>query len=262
MKKIILSVVAIMAFGFANAQDLTSKKGEPYLPEAGDWAIGFNANNLFDYVGNAFSGSTAANSIGTVANNGWNGTFVGKKFTSATNANRYLVDFGVNIGSTTTPSLLITGPTATAPTSSTKVSTSGFNMSVGLGKEWRRGKTRLQGFYGADLVLGVQSSGTKTEYTDTDAAAPLKNNTVDVKSGLGLNVGARGFLGAEYFIFPKIAIGAQYTYNVSVAVTGASKTTTTSTDPAIKSTETKGGSAFGFGIGNVGVASMNLTLHF
>ena len=255
MKKIILSVVAIMAFGFANAQDLTSKKGEPYLPEAGDWAIGFNANNLFDYVGNAFSGSTTANSIGTVANNGWNGTFVGKKFTSATNANRYLVDFGVNIGSST----------AAAPagsTSETKVSTSGFNMSVGLGKEWRRGKTRLQGFYGADLVLGVQSSGTKTEYTDTDAAAPLKNNTVDVKSGLGLNVGARGFLGAEYFIFPKIAIGAQYTYNVSVAVTGASKTTTTSTDPAIKSTETKGGSAFGFGIGNVGVASMNLTLHF
>ena len=257
MKKIILSVVAIMAFGFANAQDLTSKKGEPYLPEAGDWAIGFNANNLFDYVGNAFSGSTTANSIGTVANNGWNGTFVGKKFTSATNANRYLVDFGVNIGSTTTPSLLITGPTATAPTSSTKVSTSGFNMSVGLGKEWRRGKTRLQGFYGADLVLGVQSSGSKTEITDS--AAPATNSTVDVKSGLGLNVGARGFLGAEYFIFPKIAIGAQYTYNVSVAVTGASKTTTT---VGGISTESKGGSAFALGIGNVGVASMNLTLHF
>ncbi len=250
MKKIILSVVAIMAFGFANAQDLTSKKGEPYLPEAGDWAIGFNANNLFDYVGNAFSGSTTANSIGTVANNGWNGTFVGKKFTSATNANRYLVDFGVNIGSST----------AAAPagsTSETKVSTSGFNMSVGLGKEWRRGKTRLQGFYGADLVLGVQSSGSKTEITDS--AAPATNSTVDVKSGLGLNVGARGFLGAEYFIFPKIAIGAQYTYNVSVAVTGASKTTTT---VGGISTESKGGSAFALGIGNVGVASMNLTLHF
>ncbi len=250
MKKIILSVVAIMAFGFANAQDLTSKKGEPYLPEAGDWAIGFNANNLFDYVGNAFSGSTTANSIGTVANNGWNGTFVGKKFTSATNANRYLVDFGVNVGSSTSAA-------PAGSTTETKVSTSGFNMSVGLGKEWRRGKTRLQGFYGADLVLGVQSSGSKTEITDS--AAPATNSTVDVKSGLGLNVGARGFLGAEYFIFPKIAIGAQYTYNVSVAVTGASKTTTT---VGGISTESKGGSAFALGIGNVGVASMNLTLHF
>ena len=249
MKKIILTAAAVFAFSFANAQDLTSKKGEPYLPEAGDWSIGFNADNLFDYVGNAFSGSTTANTIGSVANNGWNGTLVGKKFTSATKANRYLVDFGVNTGSTTTP---------TGPTTEIKSSTSGFNLAVGLGKEWRKGKTRLQGFYGADLVLGLSSNGTKTE--STNSAAPSTNSTTKYTSGLELNVGARGFLGAEYFIFPKIAIGAQYTYNVSIDVAGASKTTFT---PAVgPSTETKGGSSFGLGIGNVGVASMNLTLHF
>ncbi len=250
MKKIILSVVAIMAFGFANAQDLKSKKGENYLPEAGDWAIGFNANNVFNYVGNSFNGSTT-NTIGSVANNGWQGTFVGKKFTSEAKADRYLVDFGVNVGTAT----------AAAPAGSTqesKVSTSGFNMAVGLGKEWRRGKTRLQGFYGADLVLGIASSGTKTEFTDS--AAPTTNLTTEVKSGLGLNVGARGFLGAEYFIFPKMAIGAQYTYNVGIAVAGAS--TTTVSPASGPSTESKGGSSFGFNIGNVGVASMNLTLHF
>jgi hypothetical protein len=247
MKKIILTAAAVFAFSFANAQDLTSKKGEPYLPEAGDWAIGFNADNLFDYVGNAFSGKTN-NTIGSVGNNGWNGTFVGKKFTSATKADRYLVDFGVNTGSTTTP---------TGPTTEIKSSTSGFNLAVGLGKEWRKGKTRLQGFYGADLVLGLSSNGTKTEFTDS--ATPASNITTKFTSGLGFNVGARGFLGAEYFIFPKIAIGAQYTYNVSINVAGASKTTTTT---PVTSTETKGGSSFGLGIGNVGVASMNLTLHF
>ena len=250
MKKIIVTVAAIFAFGYANAQDLKSSKGENYLPEAGDWAIGFNANNLFNYVGNAFSGSTTPNTIGTVANNGWNGTFVGKEFTSATSVNRYLVDFGVNVGSTTSAA-------PAGSTTETKVSTSGFNMAVGLGKEWRRGKTRLQGFYGADLVLGIASSGTKTEFTNS--ATPAANSTTDVKSGLGLNVGARGFLGAEYFIFPKIAIGAQYTYNVAITVAGASKTTTTT---PTTSTESKGGSSFGLGIGNVGVASMNLTLHF
>ena len=251
MKKIILTAAAVFAFSFANAQDLTSKKGEPYLPEAGDWAIGFNADNLFDYVGNAFSGSIAVNTIGSVANNGWNGTFVGKKFTSATKADRYLVNFGVNTGSTTSAA-------PAGSTTQTKVSTSGFNLAVGLGKEWRKGKTRLQGFYGADLVLGLSSNGTKTEFTDS--AAPLTNTTTKFTSGLGLNVGANGFLGAEYFIFPKIAIGAQYTYNVLINVAGASKTTFT--QAVGPSTENKGPSTFGLGIGGVGVASMNLTLHF
>jgi hypothetical protein len=247
MKKIILTVAAVFAFGFANAQDLKSKKGENYLPEAGDWAIGFNANNLFSYAGNLFS-NAGSNGIGSVANNGWEGTFVGKKFTSATNANRYLVDFGVNTGTTTTPA---------SATQSTKVSNSGFNLNLGLGKEWRRGKTRLQGFYGADVVLGIRSSGTKTEYTDSNNS--LFNSTTDVKNGLGLKLGARGFLGAEYFLFPKISIGAQYTYNVMINVSGASKTTTTN---SVTSTESKGANSFGLGIGNVGVASMNMTLHF
>ena len=57
MKKIILTVAAVFAMSFANAQDLKSKKGENYLPQSGDWAIGFNADGLFEYVGNAFNNS-------------------------------------------------------------------------------------------------------------------------------------------------------------------------------------------------------------
>ena len=78
MKKIILSVVAIMAFGFANAQDLKSKKGENYLPEAGDWAISFNADGIFEYVGNSFNGNlgNSAPDVDFVRAN----TFGGKKF--------------------------------------------------------------------------------------------------------------------------------------------------------------------------------------
>ena len=39
MKKIILSLVAIFAFGAASAQNLVSSKGEQYLPRQGDWSI-------------------------------------------------------------------------------------------------------------------------------------------------------------------------------------------------------------------------------
>ena len=38
MKKIILTVAAVFALSFANAQDLKSKKGENYLPQSGDWS--------------------------------------------------------------------------------------------------------------------------------------------------------------------------------------------------------------------------------
>lgn len=257
MKKIILSAAAIFAFGFANAQEMTtvttpitSSKGEEYLPKAGDWAIGFSANTFFDYLGNAFSGSTSANTMGTPVNDGWNGTFVGKKFTTDATANRYLIDLGVHTGSTTTPS-------TTVSTQSTKVTTSNVNVAVGLGKEWRKGKTRLQGFYGADVVLGVNTGNTKTENTDS-AGGPF-NMTTEVKNGLGLMVGARGFLGAEYFVFPKIAIGAQYTYNVMLDVSSAAETTMTT---PTSSTTTKGAKSFNFDLGNVGVASLSLTLHF
>ena len=78
MKKIILTAAAVFALSFANAQDLKSSKGENYLPEAGDWAIGFNADGLFHYVGNAFNqaGNNAAPSVDFQQA----GTFVGKKF--------------------------------------------------------------------------------------------------------------------------------------------------------------------------------------
>ena len=64
---------------------------------------------------------------------------------------------------------------------------------VGYGKEWRKGSTRLQGFYGVDGLVGFGS--------------PAKKNT-------SFLIGAQGFAGAEYFVFPKVALGAQYSYGV------------------------------------------------
>jgi hypothetical protein len=231
MKKIILTAAAVFAFSFANAQDLTSKKGEPYLPEAGDWGISFNADNLFKYVGNAFSGDNNTNEIGAVENsNGAGGSFTGKKFKTANQADRYTVGFQLSNNSATN-------------VAGVKTVDTDLNLEVGIGKEWRRGKTRLQGFYGYDLIAGLDLiNSTKT--------TPVSGPSSTVKnSGVGFNVGAQGFLGAEYFIFPKIAIGAQYTYGVNIDITGS-----TGSGSKAKSSDIE--------IGNVGVASMSLSLHF
>ena len=55
MRKLLsLLLVAFVAIGNIAAQDVEEKV---YLPEAGDWAIGFDAKPLLNFVGNVFNGS-------------------------------------------------------------------------------------------------------------------------------------------------------------------------------------------------------------
>jgi len=247
MKKIFLTVAAVFALTFANAQDLKSSKGENYLPVAGDWAISFNADGIFEYVGNSFNGNTNNNApnVNYVRQN----AFVGKKFITDKSAYRVVANLGFNSETNTSPGSGFVGNTET------KVS--GFDLAAGLGKEWRRGSTRLQGFYGADALLTV--SGSTTKQTDSSANGTFLASG-EFKSGLGLGLGVQGFIGAEYFIFPKFAIGAQYTYRVGFDIQGKSESTTQiGNSPA---TTIEGGDNTNFGIGSVGIASMVLTLHF
>ena len=233
MKKIILAAVAVFAFGSANAQelDLKSKRGENFLPEAGDWAVGFNADGVFSYVGNAFNGTDGNDAPSVGFQNA--GTFVGKKFITDKSAYRVVANFAVGSNSVTT--------------GTEKLTFSEFKLAAGLGKEWRKGKTRLQGFYGADALLNVSSAKFKETNTGYEKTT---------KDGLAFGLGVQGFLGAEYFIFPKMAIGAQYTYGVNVNVQGKGKIEQTGQPSA--DTE----KASSFNIGGVGVTSINLTLHF
>lgn len=246
MKKIILTVAAVFALGSVNAQELVSKKGENYLPEAGDWAISFNADGIFEYIGNAFNGNTSndAPSVDYVRNN----SFVGKKFITDKTAYRVVANLALGSGTST----------VVGTPNNVETKNSGFDLTAGLGKEWRRGKTRLQGFYGADALLTVSSS--KVETTTNDSTTGVFVSSVEEKSGFGFGLGVQGFLGAEYFIFPKFAIGAQYTYRVGFDLQGKGETTTQiGTAP---STSVDGNDGSSFGLSNVGITSINLTLHF
>lgn len=57
MKKILLICASIALVGTMNAQ-LTSKKGENYLPQAGDYSIGTDATSALGYFGNLFNGGS------------------------------------------------------------------------------------------------------------------------------------------------------------------------------------------------------------
>jgi hypothetical protein len=239
MKKIILSAIAVCAFGFANAQDLKSKKGENYLPEAGEWAISFNSTGVFTYLGNSFNGATATNGSPSVTSATPN-SFVGKKFITDKTAYRVVANLGFGSNNSTSPAT-VAGYTFSTYKAST------LNLTAGVGKEWRRGNTRLQGFYGADALVGFSS----TKWTETNNT--VSNATYD--AGTIINLGVTGFIGAEYFLFPKMSIGAQYNYGLQIASNGASKFE----NGAVKS---EGKSTSNINLGNVTSTSMNLTLHF
>ena len=123
-------------------------------------------------------------------------------------------------------------------------------LSAGLGKEWRKGSTRLQGFYGADATINF----TSTKWTETNNAVANASFDAGTNFGLGLN----GFIGAEYFILPKMSIGAQYNYGLNIASNGKSKF-----DDGLPGTpDAEGKSTSDINLGGVTSGTINLTLHF
>ena len=60
MKKLLLIAVAICMLPIASfAQEAADKKApKVYLPEKGDWSVGFDVAPVLKYVGNLFNGNT------------------------------------------------------------------------------------------------------------------------------------------------------------------------------------------------------------
>ncbi len=273
MKKFILTgTLALFAAGlFAQQTDNsssgpTSKKGEMYLPEAGDWAIAFDASPWLNYFGNFLS--SAGNKAPTANFLTPNNTIVGKYYVDPQTAYRAILRIGVQSlsqSNTIASSTSITGtpPFGPAPYGTTVTDKENFaNHFVGLGAgmEKRKGKTRLQGYYGAELMFWLSGSSATysygNAYNQTTDPSPLYTNpvlgglwgstptTTNMNSGYGngratawnsgsvFGISALGFIGFEYFFMPKISIGAEYTWGINFQSVGQGSLTTEDINPA------------------------------
>lgn len=300
MKKVILYSVFCILYSPLFSQDLTSRKGEPMLPEANDWAIGFDAVPFLNYVGNLFSGNTGVN---TSPGANWvdplTMTITGKKFKDAKTAYRVAVRLGLL--SAKVSALVPDAATTTPPVFPDPIPTredvhkiSRTNIGLGGGKEWRRGKTRLQGIYGAEAMLWLSKEKHIYQYGNALSETILVDTTTGTTTNFGSNIttdgygnparikeekinsifglGVRGFIGGEYFLLPKISIGAEYGWGIGVAFVGEGSRVMESVggSPADVGEQTiKTGKGSGFsadtdinGKTGSGTAQLYITFHF
>jgi len=249
MKKQLMIAVLAFSFGIAGAQNLTSKKGEVILPEQGDWSLGVDASPFLNYVGNFLSSN--GNSAPTQDFLNANQTIIGKYFKTDKMAYRGILRIGLN---TTNMNSNIAQFGAAAPTypalpllvQDTYTEKRTF-VGLGGGLEWRRGNTRLQGYYGGDVLISFSNSGREFTYgnalNDSTAVTQISTNflTEDggsynigsdtygntarintVKDGSVFGLTLRGFVGVEYFLFPKISLAGEFGWGVTFASMGAS----------------------------------------
>ena len=168
------------------SQDLTTKKGENILPEEGDWSIGMSAHPISNFIFNLFT-DASSHKDAQMPSFGDDLYFYMKKFVRDDKAIRYTI--GGNFDT----------------------STETWSMGLGYGVENRRGNTRLQGMWGYNAFIGI---GEKFDSDDWTSIA-----TAIYEDGYNMSLSASMFIGCEYFILAKIAIGAEYHYGATMHVT-------------------------------------------
>lgn len=280
MKKRLLFVAAIVAASTTFAQDgLTSKKGEAYLPEAGDWSIGFNADALTQYVGNLANGG----SNGALGTGSWMDGTAGqelraKMFKDENTAYRLRARIGTSSNTSTVNGKYDADADASTADVDYNVETKvsqGFSVVLGAGMEKRRGNTRIQGYYGGEVFFGLLGGQTTTtadsrtlndDYTNGGAS-----RTTEDKGGSTFTLGLGGFVGVEWFFAPKVSLGAEYTYGLGMRSTGEGEVTTeywgiapgsTATSSSLQTETAKGASSSSFSFDTGHTGNINLNFHF
>ena len=240
MKKLLSVILAsTVAIGTVVAQNNEQKV---YLPEAGDWAIGVDVKPLLNFAGNIFNGSVdnSLESFGggeptlgsSMLMNAPTASLMGKYMLTdnlAIKANLgILIHNSKNAAYVRDDAAYRTDPLSDAMVADVR-NTRNTGISFLAGAEYRVGKNRVQGVFGGGLLIGVQNSVTTYRYgnemteVNQQPSSVFSNGayrTLKTYSGdPAVITGLVGSAGVEWFVAPKIALGAEvslamaYTFN-------------------------------------------------
>lgn len=240
MKKLIsiIAIICLLPLMGVSAQEKAEKQ---YLPEEGDWAIGIDVVPLLKYVGNAFNGSqeNEIESLGGAPFTKNNKNFRNRiLMPDVSIMGKYMLtdewalraNVGIMVCSEYDRRYVQDDKAALLkPLSEEKVIDKAHHskngMSIAIGAEYRKGSKRVQGVFGAGLLFAFQND--KTTYSwgnemttinqnpsiafDRNNETMLGDNRILKNNGQGSDfyTGITGSAGVEWFIAPKISLGAE-----------------------------------------------------
>ena len=261
MKKRILLLSLCLCVGFtAMAQfdsnvsnaAFTNKRGVSLLPIAGDYALGIDAAPFLTYLGGIFSNNDASSPSAegfSLKPSGITQTVFGKYFLADNRAIR--ARLSINLNNTVSKNAVrndedvANNPLNAFATAIDVRTISETGINLGVGYEYRRGKGRVQGFYGGELGLGY-GSGSREQYKWANPMTSVNQNpntttnwnngnysqqtrrTIEVNSGKTVSGGLSGFAGVEYFFAPQMSIGGEFYLGFWLSMTAQTETTTES----------------------------------
>lgn len=282
MKKNFLFILVALAVTInLQAQEekqLLTKKGTIILPEKGDFMLGIDSRPFFQYAGNMFNGNTgnSAPSFNFSANTPM--SIYGKYMKDERTAYRAIFRLGLYNSKDVELSIRDgqdspIDPNKTVDDIYKRTST---NIALGFGYEKNRGKGRLRGIYGAQMIFSLSTLNESWEYGNSytsDNHNPTRtvfyNNQgsynswkLSDKHGVHFGVALEGFLGIEYFFAPKMSVSGEFNYGLVYEKSGERETETqaynySSERPETATRTSPGDRYFGFDTSVTGALNLN-----
>lgn len=284
MKKLTIFLMAVLFAAVANAQveQVTSKNGLDVMPEAGQFAIGFDAAPFLGYVGDFFNNTSNNNLSATYVDNNSGLQLYGKYFLSESQAIRGRLRLNQNTVQQVNR-VMMDGQNQTNIEVEDELVSNTFTVELGGGLEWRRSKGRIVGVYGAEANIGMSTSGstytygneitadnqnpTTTTNFNSGSSSRAASRMVSARGANTFSIGARGFAGVEYFVAPQISLGAEFYLGIAYRGTNRSQVVTEEFNPAtqevVEITDVDAGTLTNFGINTADYGgAINLMFHF
>ena len=224
-KSLILLLTLLVSASVAGAQETTEKE---YLPKKGDWAVGFDVSPILRVIGGIGAGDLKLGGVPWLTDNTTN-----LMPELSVNAKYMLSD---KLGIKANVGLLLRSDSeaefarddaeyANNPLSDAKVEDRKhtFNSGISLmaGAEYRVGRKKVQGVFGAGVLFALQNTTTSYNYGNAmtslnqSPSVGITNYTYNGGRKLSENgnpfyyAGLIGSMGVEWFVAPKISLGAQ-----------------------------------------------------
>ena len=224
-----LSVIFILSVVTVQAQMspvLKNKRGIAILPVQNEFSIGFGANPVLNYFGNLFNGNI---------NNGFPATgyaapnqMLSFKYMK-TNNKAYRANFRFAFNNDVLSfnvKDMSPGADVNAVVTDQQRRNNSF-IGLGFGIEKRKGQGRIQGIYGVEGLISY-ASGSSINYEYGNKLENLDTGIIRVKKQKAstlFSIGLRAFAGVEYFIAPKLSLGAEFGYGPRIGFGSSSEQT-------------------------------------